>query len=40
MTYDYLLARPTPRYSATLQIKLRLSPGDGLEGLHSSPIWF
>ncbi len=27
-------------YSATKQIKLWLSPGDGFEGLPSSPTWF
>jgi hypothetical protein len=40
MSNVYLFARPTLRYSATQQIKPRLNPGDGFEGLPASPIWF
>jgi hypothetical protein len=40
MSHDYLLARLMPSYSVTLQIELRLSPGDGFKGLPSSPAWF
>ena len=40
MTYIYLLARLMPGYAAIVQPDLRLSPGDGFEGLHSCPAWF
>jgi hypothetical protein len=29
-----------PGYVAIVQTDLRLSPGDGFEGLHSCPVWF
>ncbi len=32
---DYLM----PSYAASQQIKFRLSPGDGLKGLPSCPMW-
>ena len=35
----YLNKHLTPSYSATWQIELWLSPGDGLKGLQSSPTW-
>ena len=35
----YLNKRLMPRYAATPQNKHRLSPGDGLKGLKSRPIW-
>jgi hypothetical protein len=34
----YLNSRPMPSYAALPQ-KYRLSPGDGLTGLKSRPIW-
>jgi hypothetical protein len=40
MTCSYLLGRPLQGYAVTVQIEPRLSPGDGLKGLLSSPIWF
>lgn len=36
----YLNHHLTPGYAAPEQNELRLSPGDGLEGLQSSPTWF
>jgi len=40
MSEHYLNHHLMPSYSAPRQNELRLSPGDGLEGLQSSPIWF
>jgi hypothetical protein len=40
MSGDYFWGRLMPISSAILQIKFWLSPGDGLEGLHSRPAWF
>jgi hypothetical protein len=40
MTCFYLLTRLMPGYAAIVQNDLRLSPGDGFEGLHSCPTWF
>ena len=39
MSGHYLNKYLMPRYAALPQIKLRLSPGDGLKGLKSRPIW-
>jgi hypothetical protein len=39
MTGLYLKSHLPPRYAATPQKQYRLSPGDGLKGLKSSPIW-
>jgi hypothetical protein len=40
MPNPYFNARLMPGYPAIVQIKRRLSLGDGLEGLHSCPNWF
>jgi hypothetical protein len=40
MTGLYLSERLMPGYSAIVRKDLRLSPGDGFEGLHSCPAWF
>ncbi len=39
MCGDYLNFCLMPGYAAPQQIKLRLSPGDGLKGLNSRPSW-
>jgi len=39
MTSLYLKSHLPPRYAATPQKQYRLSPGDGLKGLKSRPIW-
>ena len=39
MSERYLNQYRMPSYAAFQQNKLRLSPGDGFKGLHSSPIW-
>jgi hypothetical protein len=39
MTSHYLNKYLMPRYRVVLQTEHRLSPGDGLEGLPSSPKW-
>ena len=39
MSGNYLSRRLMPSYAAPPQNKLRLSPGDGLTGLHSCPSW-
>lgn len=39
MSAAYLNDYLTPGYSALPQNKFRLSPGDGLKGLNSRPIW-
>ncbi len=39
MSCAYLLVRLVPGYAATVQIKLRPSPGDGFKDLPSSPMW-
>ena len=40
MSGPYLNNCLMPRYAALPQKKHRLSPGDGLKGLKSRPIWF
>ena len=35
----YLKSHLMPSYAATPQKQYRLSPGDGLKGLKSCPIW-
>ena len=40
MTCAYLHARLTPGFAAPPQTELRPSPGDGLKGLPTGPIWF
>jgi hypothetical protein len=40
MSAGYLNPRLMPRYAASSQTQLRLSPGDGLKGLPSSPAWY
>jgi hypothetical protein len=40
MTANYLNAYLMPRYFASQQFELRLSPGDGLKALPPSPIWY
>jgi hypothetical protein len=40
MSGYYLSYRPMPSYDLFGQIEFRLSPGDGLKGLQSRPIWF
>jgi len=39
MSANYLNLYLMPRYAAPLQTEYRLSPGDGFEGLPSSPSW-
>jgi len=39
MSELYLKHYLTPSYAASQQNELRLSPGDGLKGLQSSPTW-
>jgi hypothetical protein len=39
MTGLYLNIYLPPSYAATPQKQHRLSPGDGLKGLKSRPIW-
>lgn len=39
MCGDYLNFCLRPSYAASPQNKPRLSPGDGLKGLKSCPIW-
>ena len=40
MTGDYLNQCLMPSYAAQQQIKFRLSPGDGFEGLPLCPTWY
>lgn len=40
MTANYLNGSLMPRYFASQQNELRLSPGDGLKGLPLRPIWY
>ena len=39
MSSDYLKGSPETSYTAMQQNEYRLSPGDGLAGLPSSPTW-
>jgi hypothetical protein len=39
MSRLYLKSHRMPVYAALPQNKYRLSPGDGLKGLKSRPIW-
>lgn len=37
---DYFNVYPTPRYVCMVQTQGGSSPGDGLAGLPSSPVWY
>lgn len=40
MSGDYLWGRLMPISSVFVRLKFCLSPGAGLDGMHSCPAWF